>query len=83
MPSRSNSSTSRITAFTNAVRFDAEPTEVEKYCEPVQPPTVSMAATSYHRKNQLHVDISGGLDSHVDAPFERILEEAAGPCLVA
>lgn len=36
-----------ITVWTNAVLFSADPTLVEKYREPVQPPILAIAFTPY------------------------------------
>ena len=47
-PSRLCSFTKLMMALANMVRFSAEPTELEKYLEPVQPPSVIIASTFYN-----------------------------------
>jgi len=41
-----------VTVLTNAVLFVADPTLVEKYREPVQPPIDTRALTPYMRVNE-------------------------------
>lgn len=54
MPSKSYVETRLRMASTKMVLLAADPTAVEKYREPVQPPTVSMAATSYNILSEMH-----------------------------
>lgn len=63
--------TSATQAATNFVWFAVEPTAVEKYCEPVQPPIVRRAFTFYGAHETLEKRDTG-MYSRSDAQLERM-----------